>query len=377
MKNRTLHLHIWAGKQLYRKFKPAVVAFAFLCAGQNAFSQNVGINTNNPDPSASLEVAGADKGLLIPRIALQSLTDNATIPNPATALLIYNTNAGIGKRGFFYNSGTSGNPVWSEVGVGTATLTLPFSQLGTNSGPLFLINNNDANAGAIAISGLAANAVGVRGATLSGTGVVGHTASGGKGITASAANVNGTALEVNGRVQIHGPGQTIGAGKVLTSDDNGYATWQNAGVNVAFSASGIKGGGSEKLPPGISKVPFAVEEYDLGNNYSDVNAANHSTFTAPLNGIYRFEMALNFNGQIQDPGFKAGLALIRTRNGASTQISELDVQFEANGIIAYSRTCEAVIGDQFHINVYISKAGVELFVQPDANYFSGHLVARK
>ncbi|MCE7070444.1 hypothetical protein LZG74_09030 [Dyadobacter sp. CY327] len=373
MRNRTLHLHMQAGKQLYRKFKTAVVAFAFLCAGQNAFSQNVGVNTNNPHPSASLEVAGTDKGLLIPRISLQSLTDNATIPNPATALLIYNTNAGIGKKGFFYNSGTSGNPIWSSVGG----LEFPSYNSPNVNAAAFYLENQSQSANAIGIQATTNYGVGLHGSTVFGQGVVGYAFQNGTGVLAEAQNTLGTALKVKGKINIAGPGQSPGAGKVLTSDANGYATWENMGGSVAFSASGIKGGGSEKLPPGISKVPFAVEEYDLGNNYNDVNAANHSTFTAPLNGIYRFEMALNFNGQIQDPGFKAGLALIRTRNGASTQISELNVEFEANGIIAYSRTCEALIGDQFHIDVYISKAGVELFVQPDANYFSGHLVARK
>jgi hypothetical protein len=374
MKNRSLQLH--PKRILRRELFKALLTIILIWLGQSLFAQSVGINTTDPDPSASLEVAGTNKGLLIPRVSLQSLNDKATIPNPATALLVYNTNAGLGKVGFYYNSGTAGSPAWSLMGAGAATLTLPFSQLGTNSGPLFLINNNDANAGSIAISGLAANAVGVRGATLSGTGVVGHTASNGKGITASAANVNGTALEVNGRMQIHGPGQTIGAGKVLTSDANGFATWENAGGNVAFSATGVKGGGSENLPQFTSfKVPFATEEYDLGNDYNDINAADHSTLVAPANGVYHFSTGLGFIKVLES--FSVNVQLIRTRNNISTIMFEHVGDFLGSGSLTFSRDCSALAGDQFHIEIITIKPGVSLFIQPKSAYFSGHLVVKQ
>lgn len=60
-------------------------------------AQNVGINTDgtNPDVSAMLDIVNSSKGLLIPRISLSSTTDAATISNPATSLLIYNTNSSI------------------------------------------------------------------------------------------------------------------------------------------------------------------------------------------------------------------------------------------------------------------------------------------
>lgn len=61
-----------------------------------------------------LDIASTNKGLLIPRINLLSLTDAVTIPLPATSLLVYNTNASIGV-GFYYNSGTSGAVSWSKL----------------------------------------------------------------------------------------------------------------------------------------------------------------------------------------------------------------------------------------------------------------------
>jgi hypothetical protein len=57
------------------------------------FTNGVGINIDTPDDSAVLHVNASDRGMLIPRVALQSSTDTATVINPATSLLVYNTNA--------------------------------------------------------------------------------------------------------------------------------------------------------------------------------------------------------------------------------------------------------------------------------------------
>lgn len=60
----------------------------------HAQNGRVGIGTSSPDASAALEVSSANKGFLAPRVALQSATDKVTIPNPATGLMVYNTNNG-------------------------------------------------------------------------------------------------------------------------------------------------------------------------------------------------------------------------------------------------------------------------------------------
>ncbi len=73
------------------------------------YAQNVGINTINPHPSAGLDIDYTNKGFLLPRVSLQSNTDIVTVPNPATSLLVYNTNPtmvnGTGV-GFYYWDGT-------------------------------------------------------------------------------------------------------------------------------------------------------------------------------------------------------------------------------------------------------------------------------
>lgn len=127
-------------------------------------AQNVGISANGATPNASamLDVdvsslgATAKKGLLIPRVALLSNTDVATIPSPVTSLMVYNTTAASSGAtavfpGFYYWNGTkwvgfqeqnkiiphsafatrtlidqlytSGLPTWQDVGGLSITIT--------------------------------------------------------------------------------------------------------------------------------------------------------------------------------------------------------------------------------------------------------------
>ena len=85
------------------------------------FAQAVGVGTATPNASAMLEVNSSNKGLLVPRVSLASLTDAATIVNPANSLLVYNTNSSIsGGAGYYYNSGTPAAPVWVKMLTSTA-----------------------------------------------------------------------------------------------------------------------------------------------------------------------------------------------------------------------------------------------------------------
>lgn len=70
-------------------------------------SGSVGIGTADPAPSAILDVSATNKGLLGPRVALNSITDKTTIPNPAAGLLIYNTGAkGLDYVGYVFWNGS-------------------------------------------------------------------------------------------------------------------------------------------------------------------------------------------------------------------------------------------------------------------------------
>lgn len=115
---------------------------------QSFVCQNVSINTTGlaPNVSAMLDVESTTKGLLIPRIALLSNTDAATIITPATSLLIYNTTtAGLAPNniepGYYYNSGTSVSPIWQRLLSSVNTISnawLLNGNSGTASGTHFI-----------------------------------------------------------------------------------------------------------------------------------------------------------------------------------------------------------------------------------------------
>ncbi len=78
---------------------------------------NTGIGTTTPNNSALLDMYSSNKGFLPPRVALTGVNDVATIPSPATGLLVYNTaNAGSGSNlvyaGYYYFDGS----FWRRLG---------------------------------------------------------------------------------------------------------------------------------------------------------------------------------------------------------------------------------------------------------------------
>ncbi|MBW1839900.1 MAG: hypothetical protein JRI49_08180, partial [Deltaproteobacteria bacterium] len=75
------------------------------------FAQGVAVNTDGtaPDGSAMLDVNSTEKGMLIPRM---TATQREGITNPATGLLVYQTD---GITGLYYNSGTPSAPAWIQL----------------------------------------------------------------------------------------------------------------------------------------------------------------------------------------------------------------------------------------------------------------------
>ena len=74
----------------------------------------IGINNENPDPSAALDITSTTGGLLIPRM---TETQRDAISSPAIGLMIYQTD---GTVGFYYYNGSS----WAEVAATSATYSI-------------------------------------------------------------------------------------------------------------------------------------------------------------------------------------------------------------------------------------------------------------
>ena len=104
------------------------ITFLLLLALCSLHAQ-VGIGTTSPNASSMLDITSTNSGLLIPRVALVSTSDVATIASPVTSLLVYNS--GFAPNGYYYWNGTlwvllatGNNTDWSLTGnSGTSTAT--------------------------------------------------------------------------------------------------------------------------------------------------------------------------------------------------------------------------------------------------------------
>jgi len=102
----------------------------------------VGIQTDNPDPSSALDIASTDKGILIPRVILSADLSNASpVALPAKGLLVFN-NGPNQPTGFHYWSGTQ----WTIVGGGSEPESVWLTD-GNNLNPLesSVLGSNDFN----------------------------------------------------------------------------------------------------------------------------------------------------------------------------------------------------------------------------------------
>jgi len=164
---------------------------------------NVGVGTGSPN--GKLDVANTSNTVR----GIQAINSSTT--NPSSTIFAQN------------NSIAGGDPIesaavtglFSPISVATPILIGPSAIKGIAS-PTATVGF----AGGMGVQGASGNGVGVAGISQNGTAVY-------------ALGVGGTsyALQTNGRVQIQGQG--AGAGKVLSSDASGNATWNTAaGLNI-------------------------------------------------------------------------------------------------------------------------------------------------
>jgi|GEM_PF-847654 len=175
-----------------------------------------------------------------------------------------------------FGQAINGAGVKGETGTGNGVL-------GTASGLGVGVNGQAATNG-YGVYALTASGYGLYAAATASTGTAG------KFIQPS---VDGKALVVEGNLQIKAGNTSPGAGKVLTSDADGNATWKTPAATtstpVGFLASGAAQGGLQNIPNNVEyKIHPATEEFDGSSNFTLSGQSPSSTFTAPAAGLYRF-----------------------------------------------------------------------------------------
>ena len=107
-------------KTITLKVKVLAICGLFSLFSLNTFAQ-VGIGTTTPNGGAALDITSTNKGLLIPRVSLSSLTSLAPITGgQEPGMLVYNTNNATTKGFYYWNSNTvTGN--WIPVAGSSTT----------------------------------------------------------------------------------------------------------------------------------------------------------------------------------------------------------------------------------------------------------------
>jgi hypothetical protein len=138
-----------------------ILVFLLLQKTMVSFAQGFAVNSTgvSANPSAILDIASANKGVLIPRIALTGSADNTTIAGAATSLLVYNTNSiSDVTPGYYYWIGSA----WLRVISGSANawfvngnsgLNESNNFIGTTDNVALILRVNNQKAGRIAPNG--------------------------------------------------------------------------------------------------------------------------------------------------------------------------------------------------------------------------------
>ena len=272
-----------------------VAAFCAVVSAQSlnaqVRSQKIGDNPTLINPSAALEVESANKGVLIPRLALTGETDATTINGGnIPSLLIYNTTtAGTLTPGFYYWNGTQ----WVRIVASSDIAALvAASQTVTN-----LVDNGDGTitytneAGTAQTMNIAAmvtaNEVdGIIGNEIANTtSNMGLTRSG-AGTTASPYTVGLTPGTVTGQVMTWDG--TAWVATAIPAEVDGSVTNEIQALSIAGSTVTLSnGGGSITLPAEVDgDVTNEIQALSIaGSTVSLSNGGGSITLPAEVDGI--------------------------------------------------------------------------------------------
>lgn len=117
------------------------ISLILLLASTGSVFAQQGFGTNKPSQSAAVDIVSPNKGLLIPRVALQADNLAAPITSPETSLIVYNTTFNAAnnlKQGFYFWEGTK----WEPFTTATTDLNTTNVSLAVVAGELVLTDSD-------------------------------------------------------------------------------------------------------------------------------------------------------------------------------------------------------------------------------------------
>lgn len=210
----------------------------------------------------------------------------------------------------------------------------------------------------------------------------------------SGTGVIGGALSVAGSATINGPMKiasgTPAEGRVLTSDASGNATWKASGPKTtSFQATPVNA--DNVLIPysttssATTLIPFSTtittnpvyshnfNNFNNGNNFSNTT----NSYVVPEDGLYHFDVQLNFDGYPYTKSGGGTLAALLYLNGNTIgcqTIRNYNSGEDFLNTLTISKTCKLSAGDVVDVRVHqqvYSDPGKLLYVTFYTSHFSG------
>lgn len=317
----------------------------------------VGIGTTTPNASSMLDITSTNSGLLIPRVALTSTSDVATIASPVTSLLVYNS--GFLPHGYYYWNGTlwvllatGNNTGWSLTGnSGTSSLT---NFLGTTDDIDVAFKRNGLAAGKIGATSTSFGLAAAKENTAAGT-----TAFGFNALAANTTAVGNTAVGYTALANSTAANNTAvgyGAGDALTTVNNTAIGFNALGAAAGAQNTAVGSGAlAVNTAPGNTAIGF--------NSLSGISAGASTNNVAVGSGALGAAsgpfVTVSDNTMV---GYQAGAAIVSIKNTGVGSGALQQKTGEQNTAVGYASQAQSAGGN------FNTSLGFEALMNCTGNY---------
>jgi hypothetical protein len=202
------------------------------------------------------------------------------------------------------------------------------------------------------------------------------------GAIAAVGASGGVALALSDNVNSSLYVRNASGGSILGTDSGGNLRFATNGNTAAQERMRIDASGRVTMPyqpsfkvaanygspPYINGATllYTAVEYDVGNNFAN------SRFTAPVTGVYHFDVSLMVTTVSSGSGFSY-IALTKNGNVTAPYSHSDSANITSYDTLTLSRTIQLAANDYVQVYVY-NHISHRVYQGPNYNHFSGHLI---